>query len=784
MSAFLDKSLGAEARSVIGAHVASCPLCSTEMEAHEAKDSSGPEIVEIPDSALRAVKGFANPIPEGHPVEPSPSPPARPASLSAPATPNFAFRTALGIGAAAAGFILALTLFLLLGGRGSQEEEAPFSPSMTVFGHGESEKVPDRGPAGTPAPFAGETIGKPDPAPVQGPGKPAATPQKRGTDLPDTTPGPGETVKSPRPHGEVPQAAPDDQVPSEEIPAEVKRPDPSDVPRSRPNRSWVVEVLGSVRVRGGGSEEWNDLQSGKPVFSGAELMTAPHGPARITFRESGEVLLRESTTMFVEEGENGLTLNLRSGEALATSASGTVLTVEAGEARITARRPSRFGVTTTGKGLLYVLEGAVTAMSGGAATVLEEGLSLSLKNGNGRKTAKNFDYRTRARWASVFEPLTVEVFHEGFETTPRGWQGKMERKDTFRNSKGSLKARGVKDPALAVAVLKVNHKPLFGYRPNVRIELACKLTGAEDIDVRLWAPDQGRFHSIERIPTPGEGWRMIRIDLGSAFGRQGPKPGTVMTGIVIGSRTKGSQLLVDEVSIHRIPGPSPTRLKDFEVSDLAPRCHCTGRGTCESCRVARILDMLRQLEAMEKTAKPGSTNDPRAPKEKDGEPGMNEEPKDGGAAGGTPPGSPPPGGPPGPPPSGPPGPPPGGPPGPPPGGPPMPPPPGGPGAPLPGQPRPSGQPGTPGQTGGPKDGKDEEPEEPATQDGPGEEGEKAPAVGTPENIRRVTRWLREQLPATWPPYAGWKATCVEGRKCDCSRKIKKYFARYRLKENE
>jgi hypothetical protein len=540
-------------------------------------------------------------------------------------------------------------------------------------------------------------------------------------------------------------------------------------------------VEGDLQVRPGGTTTWGKAGAGKPLHAGSGIRAGSCGPALLRFGEGSELGLRASTTVTLDDSREGLTLRLETGELLARRDGAAPLSVVVREAEVNAGPRARFGVLTQGKGLLYVLDGRVTLRQHGTERTLDAGLSMALRNGNGKRAPKPFDPRTLGRWAAVFEAPSVELYHEDFDSTPRGWKGKSERKETFRNSKGALKARSVKDAVLSVAVTKVNHKPLFSYRPNIRLSLALRLTGGETIDVRFWAPQQGKFHALERIKTPGEGWRTVRVMLGRAFRLSSPAPGTLINGIIIGARGKKAELIVDDVSIHRIPGPAPVRLKGFQAEDLEPGCDCPGRSTCEACRVARVLERLRALEKVQPAAASEGGKNPRSPGESGSEgEGEGEGSEEGGESGGTPPSTPP-----GTPPGGTPGStPPGGPPGPPPPGfPPGPPPPGGPPGPPQGPSRPSGGP-APAPTPPPEEPEGGEQEEPEPEAGSRGKGREAPSSTNAENLRRLRRWLREQLPARWPPYPGWTPTCVEGRKCDCLRDLKKYFQRYRLKENE
>jgi hypothetical protein len=352
------------------------------------------------------------------------------------------------------------------------------------------------------------------------------------------------------------------------------------------------------------------------------------------------------------------------------------------------------------------------------------------------------------------------VYGESFDAGSPGWNGRIEKRETFRHSPGSIRSARVRDALLSCAVSKVNHAPMFAFQPDIRIRMVVKAEKCRDLSLRLWDPEQKAFHVLGFRVSPGR-WSRVDVDLREAFGRRGPTPGALITGIVVGASGPESSFVLDDLSIVRSPGPCPIALSGFS---LDPECSCAGRSGCTCCRTARALQLLRKLEQ----EKPGSQGD------QDG--GTRTQGNEDGANGGV--DKPDPG-------------------------------------PKPRDPTTTPAPGSSRRGGGPGDMPTwpseqpsisvSDPDRPRTD--PGEPGvmtkgevpsknaktSPEPAPEAPgarpmsslnsEEKERLSRWLRSTLPAEWPPYAGWEAHCC-GQGCPCLQIVKRYWNRFRMKSDE
>ncbi|MHC4601221.1 MAG: hypothetical protein ACYS47_19680, partial [Planctomycetota bacterium] len=213
-------------------------------------------------------------------------------------------RTILGVCALAAGFLIAISLLLILGGEGDRSSATSthdaladyrLSPESTVGRETTPPSSPEEGTT-VETPSAPRTPG----ADPKKPAEPAEEPSVPGPD-----PGP-EEVEKPLPPRDPREKTPrEEKTPAETPPSEVKIPKPEG-PRSLPSRAWEVEMQGALQVRPGGNAPWSEARSGKPVYSGSSIRTGSCGPGLVRFRNVGEVLLREGTSVGIEQPQKGL----------------------------------------------------------------------------------------------------------------------------------------------------------------------------------------------------------------------------------------------------------------------------------------------------------------------------------------------------------------------------------------------------------------------------------------------------------------------------------------------
>ncbi|MHC5080786.1 MAG: zf-HC2 domain-containing protein [Planctomycetota bacterium] len=598
LAAFIDGALEGPAKSEIKGHLASCPACMEEVGAFLDVQNGSPEIVEISERALEEVKGF-NRVPS---PTPAPLPPAAPAPIhrAQPAAAPFGWtRILLGVAAVAAAFLLTLSLLSLFGTRTS-EFPLPLDSSLTEYAGVKSpgeEPAPPASTEGTqrppekPSPTPAETVTpgtEPEPKPERPSSDPAPAP-------PETEP--KETVEKPDPPSSPPKETPKESELPKPEPREPPGATVTDVP---PRPEWTGRVSGEVLVQAPGSEAWKRAEKQSTLHPGSSVKVPTTAVGRIEFSGVGGFFLRGGSRLAMTEPKAGLQVRLSSGEVIASRRGKLPLLVETDDAVVEVGARSQITlVRGKGRETLYVMEGTCLFRMGEDETPMDAGLPLMWSKAEVRKKPSPFNPRTVGRWSEVLKPLAVELFTEGFNTTPRGWKGIVERKDTFRHSAGALKARVVKDADLAKAVMKVNHKPLFTVRPNIRIQMACKTTGTDNVEVRLWDSKEQRFHAVKNIRVKAGTWTRVSLRLGEAFPRgAGPKWRTRISGIMVGIAAKNGDLLVDDVAVHRIPGPPPVFLEGFGVKDRRPQCSCPGRETCESCRAARIIELLRKLDTL------------------------------------------------------------------------------------------------------------------------------------------------------------------------------------------
>ncbi|GEM_PF-2726070 len=796
-SAHLDGRLEGPEKEAFEAHLASCPSCDEERSLFRENGLEIPGISEISEKTLESVKRFAQPETE---VAPAPADaPLSPAATAPPAARPAPRRFLLAVAAVAAGFLVALGLFRILDGNAASAPAETagmfqaFPPAKSDRNAlirredpSKTEETPAEktGAASEDLPDDDRTVSRPPEEPreetPQRPEIPEEKP-KETVEKPDTPP---DRTRERSPAGPAEESGPPDETGGAE----------TRVPSAPPTRLYEVEVSGDVSVRTRRSTEWSALPRRAAVETGWALATSSVSLGRVAFPGVGEILLRADTRIRILAGETELRFRLDAGETIVRPSSETSIEAVAGSLEACGTRNAAFGLVAGKKIEIYVLEGEVHGDAGATGFRLDAGRSLALEQGGKASDPKNFDLQSRGRWAAFFQRNGVVLLQEDFETPPRGWnQGRFQRRVTFRHSRGALHAVRVRDAELDVAVSKVNGKPLFAARKNIQITMACLVEGATELLVRLWRPRTKSFLSLAAPVEPG-GWKRVTLGLGRAIEEGKVEPGEAFTGVHVGASGDHADFWIDDFTIQRIPGPQPVRIEGLPT-ELPPACSCAGAETSEACRVARIIEMIRTVEKMERAVKEGGTgrsygkdrgsNGARKPA-KNGERGDGDggsgsgEDAPSGPSGGTPPASPP--GPGGPKPPG--------------NGdgpvPPMPPAPfpgGGPPPPAPPDPRPAGEPGAgpAGESGG-KQGPEEGEEE----------GKPGPDAGTPEkpgprlpgaqptsdNLKRFKRWLREQLPLQWPPYPGWKPLCRKGRNCKCLRTVKKYLHHYRLGADE